>query len=85
MKRLERKRSFWGQAASFGAAIVVSNVVWFALGGQGYYWPLWVLVGCVLGLVYSAISTFGPGSRPVTEQDIQREAQRLSGEDPGRS
>ncbi|MBK0420632.1 2TM domain-containing protein [Leucobacter sp. CSA2] len=84
MRRLERKRSFWGQVGAYVAAIVVTNVVWFALGGQGYYWPLWVIVGCVLGLIYSAISTFGPASRPVTEQDIQREARRISGEDLGR-
>lgn len=80
-KRVEAKRSFWAQAASFAAAIVVSNIVWFALGAHGYYWPIWVTVGCVLGLIFSAISTFGPGSRPVTERDIQREARRLSGED----
>jgi hypothetical protein len=65
----------------FGAHVVVYVVVnamligiW-ALTGQGYFWPAWVLLGWGVGLILNFWDVYI--RRPVTEADVEREMQRM--------
>jgi hypothetical protein len=65
----------------FGAHVVVYVVVnamligiW-AMTGQGYFWPAWVLLGWGVGLILNFWDVYI--RRPVTEADVEREMQRM--------
>ena len=55
--------------------------IWWT-SGAGYFWPGWVLGLGAVGLLRNGWQAFG--RRPVSDQDILREAARLrrSGADP---
>ena len=65
----------------FGAHVVVYVVVnamligiW-AMTGQGYFWPAWVLLGWGVGLILNFWDVYI--RRPVTDADVDREMQRM--------
>ena len=65
----------------FGAHVVVYVVInamligiW-AMTGQGYFWPAWVLLGWGVGLILNFWDVYI--RRPVTEADVEREMQRM--------
>lgn len=68
----------------FGAHVVVYVVVnamligiW-AMTGQGYFWPAWVLLGWGVGLILNFWDVYV--RKPVTETDIEREMRRMGKE-----
>jgi len=74
-ERNVRKRRELG--AHMVAYVVVNAAlvgIW-ALGGRGYFWPAWVMLGWGIGLVLNIWDVYF--RRPVTEHDIQREIDRL--------
>jgi len=76
-ERNVRKRRELG--AHIVAYVVVNAAlvgIW-ALGGRGYFWPAWVMLGWGIGLVLNIWDVYF--RRPVTEHDIQREIDRLRG------
>jgi hypothetical protein len=72
-KHLQAKRDFGTHLLVY---LVVNTfvVVMWALSGQGYFWPGW-LIGCWgIGLVMNAWEVYG--RRPITEADIDEELRR---------
>jgi hypothetical protein len=45
-------------------------------GGYGYPWPAWMTVGWGLGVIMNAWDVYL--RRPITEDEIRREADRLA-------
>lgn len=74
IQRLKMKQDFKGMVAGGALAIIVTVVIW-ALGGGGYFWPIWVMLGVVIALVATGWKAYGPANR-ITEDDVQREMQR---------
>ncbi len=77
-KRIKARRDFWYMILVFVILTALFVVVW-ALSGMGYFWPMWPLFGFAIATVFSALSTFGPGSRPISEQHIDDEVRKLGG------
>lgn len=77
IQRLRMKQDFKGVAAGGALAVVVTIVIW-ALGGGGYFWPVWVILGVAISLVSLGWRAYGPSNR-ITEEDVQREMRRGSG------
>lgn len=73
-KRISMRREFWQHLASYVIVSAALIGAW-AITGAGYFWPAWVLGGWGIGLVFHAWSVFG--QRPVGEEEIQREMERL--------
>jgi hypothetical protein len=73
--RLHQRRGFINYVVG---AVVVSlfMVVIWALSGQGYFWPLWVMGGFLIGGIFYGVNTMM--SKPLTEDQIQREMQKGS-------
>jgi hypothetical protein len=71
IQRLKMNQDFRGVAAGGAFAIVVTVVIW-ALGGGGYFWPVWVVLGVAIGAVTTGWKAYGPSNR-ITEADVQRE------------
>jgi hypothetical protein len=71
IQRLKMKQDFKGAAGGGALAIVVVVLIW-AIGGGGYFWPVWVVLGVAVSLVSLGWRAYGPGNR-ITEEDVQRE------------
>jgi hypothetical protein len=74
IQRLKLKQDFKGVAAGGALAVLVTIVIW-ALGGGGYFWPVWVVLGVAIGLITTGWKAYGP-SNQITEDDVQREMEK---------
>jgi 2TM domain len=74
LERLKKRRDL---GTHFVAYLVVNAAVWalwFATG-TGYPWPAWLSGIWAIGLVLNAYDVYV--RRPITEEDVRREVQRL--------
>ena len=70
LKRVKAKRDFKSHVAIYLIVNVMLVVIW-ALSGQGYFWPIWAIVGWGIGLAFNAWAVYF--EKPITEEDIRRE------------
>ncbi|MGN6327103.1 2TM domain-containing protein [Pseudolysinimonas sp.] len=77
-KRIKARRDFWYMILVFVIILALCSAVW-ALTGMGYFWPMWLIFGFGIATLFSALSTFGPGSRPISQQRIDDEVRKLGG------
>jgi hypothetical protein len=70
LKRVKAKRDFKSHVAIYVIVNAMLVVIW-ALSGQGYFWPVWTIVGWGIGLAFNAWSVYF--EKPITEDDIRRE------------
>jgi fatty acid desaturase len=68
--RIQEKRRFRQSLVVYLAVNALLVVVW-AMGGGGYFWPIWPIAGWGLAVAIHAWNVYG--ARPVTESDIRRE------------
>jgi uncharacterized membrane protein YhaH (DUF805 family) len=80
-KRIKARRDFWYMIIVFVVIAAFCIGIW-ALTGMGYFWPMWPLFGFAIATIFTAISTFGPGSRPISDAHIDEEVRRLGGGGP---
>ena len=75
IQRLHQRRGFLNYVIG---AVVISlfMVVIWALSGQGYFWPIWVMGGFAIGLIFYGVNLVM--NKPLTEEQIQREMQKGS-------
>ncbi len=73
-ERIKLRREFWQHLVSYAIVNAALIGVW-AITGAGYFWPGWVLGGWGIGLLFHAWNTFG--QKPIGEDQIQREMDRL--------
>lgn len=71
--RLEAKRDFRTHVVVYVVVNAVLVAIW-ALSGQGYFWPVWPILGWGVGLVLHGWKAFY--ERPISEEEIQREMGR---------
>jgi len=75
IQRLHQRRGFLNYVIG---AIVISlfMVVIWALTGRGDFWPIWVMGGFAIGLIFYGVNL--AMNKPLTEDQIQREMQKGS-------
>ena len=76
-KRLEERRGFIPHLLIFLLVNIGLVVVWASTGSDGFFWPVFPIVFWGGGLLVHAWSAFV--QRPITEADVDREAERLRG------
>ena len=79
IERLKAKRDFRTDVFAYVVINALLVVIWAATGG-GYFWPIWVMIGWGIGVIFHAWTVFG--QQPITESDVQREMDRDTGSDP---
>lgn len=47
----DRRTTLWGALGAFVMVSLITNVVWFATGADGYYWPMWAMLGTFLPVI----------------------------------
>ena len=76
IQRLKLKQDFKGIAAAGILAAVVAVVIW-AIGGESYFWPAWVMLLGAIPICVQAWKAYGPANR-ISEDDVQREMGRAA-------
>ncbi len=77
LTELRKKRDFVNHVITYGVVNVILLVIW-ALTGAGFFWPGFVIVAWGIGLALNGWDVYG--RRPISEDQIQREAERLRAE-----
>ncbi len=73
LKRLKDKRDFKNHAATYLIVNALLVVIW-AVSGQGYFWPIWPILGWGIGLALNAWTAYF--QRSISEDDIRREMEK---------
>jgi hypothetical protein len=74
IERLKKRSDFWAHFAAYVLVNVLIIAVWFVVSDGGFFWPVFPLLGWGIGVFFHAWDTF---SRPLSEERIRREMQRL--------
>ncbi|MGY1605022.1 2TM domain-containing protein [Geodermatophilus sp. SYSU D00815] len=81
IRRLRRRREFVEHLVAYGIVTVALWAIWLIIAlsaGTAYPWPLFVMAAWGVGLAFHAWSAFGLPSRPIDEDAIAREMDRLA-------
>ena len=76
VESLKAKRALRTQ---IGMWVIISALligVW-AVTGANFFWPVFPIGGWAIGLVVQAWNIYGPGAKPISEDEIARESERL--------
>ena len=74
--RLRQQAGFKKTVGGFLITIVASVVIW-ALTGQGYFWPVWVVLGLGLATAGMAWSAYGPREKTPSQAEVEEEARKF--------
>lgn len=78
---VKKKRDFVNHAIAYGVVNAMLLVIW-ALTGAGFFWPGFVIAAWGIGLALNGWDVYG--RKPISEDQIQREAERLRAESADR-
>jgi vacuolar-type H+-ATPase subunit I/STV1 len=73
IKRVKAKRDFKNHLAIYLMVNGLFVIIW-AVGGGGYFWPVWPLAGWGVGVAFNAWNVYF--EKPITENEIRREMER---------
>jgi hypothetical protein len=74
--RLKKKRDFRGHVFIYVAVNAFLVVIWaITSGGDNFFWPIFPILGWGIGVAANAWDVYG--RKPISEDEITREAERL--------
>ena len=73
--RLQKRSDFWMHFTAYLAFNAVLVITWFVMNPDGFFWPIFPLLGWGIGVLFHALDVF---RRPPSEDRIRHEMQRLS-------
>jgi hypothetical protein len=77
-KKLKAKQDFRNLVAVWVFVFILTTAIWFFTTPTGYFWPVWPAFGIGVAILFSGYEAYGKGfDRPITEEDIDAEVQRL--------
>ena len=74
VQRLKKKRDFHTHILIYIAVNAFLVVIWAVTSG-GYFWPIFPILGWGIGVLANAWDVYG--RRPISEEEIRRETDRL--------
>lgn len=74
VSQLKKKRDFRAHVFIYVAVNAMLVVIW-AVTGSGFFWPIFPILGWGVGVAANAWDVYG--RKPIGEDEIQREAERL--------
>jgi hypothetical protein len=72
---LKKKRDFRMHLFFYVTVNAMLVVIWAITSDGGFFWPVFPLLGWGFGVAANAWDVYG--RKPITEEEIQRETQRL--------
>lgn len=79
-RSLRRKQDFYNDLVAYLVVNGLLIAIWVVIGfvtDFWFPWPLFPLAGWGIGLAMHAYATYGPPSRPITDEAIRQEMRRL--------
>ena len=76
LRRLKKKRDFKTHVLMYVVVNAFLVVIW-ALTSEGFFWPIFPILGWGIGLGANAWDVYG--RKPISEGEIQNEISRLRG------
>jgi hypothetical protein len=76
IQRLKKKRDFQTHVLVYIVVNAFLVVIWAVTSG-GYFWPIFPILGWGIGVAANAWDVYG--RKPISEDEIRREADRLRG------
>jgi 2TM domain len=76
VQRLKKKRDFHTHVLIYVAVNAFLVAIWAVTSG-GYFWPIFPILGWGIAVVANAWDVYG--RKPISEEEIRREADRLRG------
>ena len=73
--RLKKKRDFKTHLLMYVSVNAMLVAIWAITSDGGMFWPIFPILGWGIGVVANAWEVYG--RKPITEEEIQREAERL--------
>jgi hypothetical protein len=74
--RLKKKRDFRGHVFIYVAVNAFLVVIWaITSGGDDFFWPIFPILGWGIGVAANAWDVYG--RKPISEDEIRREAEKL--------
>jgi hypothetical protein len=77
--RLKKRRDFGTHIVVYIAVNAMLVAIW-AVTGAGFFWPIFPILGWGIGVAANAWDVYG--RKPITEDEVQRETERLRSERP---
>ena len=74
IRSLRKKRDFRSHLVAYVLVNALLVVIWAATGAD-FFWPIFPIVGWGIGVVFNAWDVYG--RRPITEEAIRKEQERL--------
>lgn len=74
---LKKKRDFKTHLLMYVLVNALLVVIWAFTNPDGLFWPIFPILGWGIGVIANAWDVYG--RKPITEDEIQREADRLRG------
>ena len=78
-KRIKARSDFWVMVGIIAALSVLFTVIWLFSGSPDGFWPAWPMLGFAIATFFNGFATFGPASRPITEDRIDAEIRKING------
>jgi hypothetical protein len=76
VSRLKKRRDFHAHIFIYVAVNSVLVIIW-AVTGAGFFWPIFPILGWGIGVAANAWDVYG--RKPISEDEIRRETERLRG------
>jgi hypothetical protein len=76
VSQLKKKRDFRAHIFIYVAVNAMLVVIW-AVTGSGFFWPIFPILGWGVGVAANAWDVYG--RKPISEDEIRRETERLQG------
>jgi hypothetical protein len=79
VSRLKKKRDFRTHIVIYVIVNAMLVGIW-AVTGAGFFWPVFPILGWGIGIGVNAWDVYG--RKPITEDEVRRETERLRSERP---
>jgi len=79
VSRLKKRRDFSTHVVIYIIVNAMLVGIW-AVTGAGFFWPIFPILGWGIGVGANAWDVYG--RKPITEEEVQRETERLRSERP---
>jgi hypothetical protein len=76
VSQLRKKRDFRAHVFIYVAVNAMLVVIW-AVTGSGFFWPIFPILGWGVGVAANVWDVYG--RKPISEDEIRRETERLRG------
>lgn len=77
-KSLKKKRDAKEFLIVTLAVNAILVVIWWLTTPSGYFWPMWVMFGMGIGVVFAYLDAYTVlGAKPISEDQIRAEAEKI--------